>query len=278
MVYSARPAPRPIEMHNCHLEVASLTNVGRVRPTNEDQVSADGSLGFAFVADGMGGHRGGELAARLAQQVVVSHLQRRLSNPGHKKPSADFVRRLVADADRAIFDAARKDPNVRGMGTTLALALFHHDRAILAHVGDCRIYRLRDGRLEALTRDDSLLRDEVELGLINAANAADSHNRHLVTRALGMGKGITPHVREEETRCGDVFLLCSDGLNDMVDDGDIELILDSLKSNLPLAVTHLVQLANDNGGQDNVSAVLVRLDPPPPSGRLAAWLARLFGR
>lgn len=264
-------------MLNYHLEVASLTDIGQVRPTNEDRVAADGALGLAFVADGMGGHRGGELASRIAQQVVVSRVQQRVGSR-KKRPSGDFVRHLFAEADKAILAAAQKDPNVRGMGTTLAMALFHDDRVVLGHIGDCRVYRLRNGRLEALTRDDTLLRDQVEMGLIEAAHAADSHNRHLVTRALGTGKGVTPHLRDEEARCGDVFLLCTDGLNDMVDDDDIELILHSLGCNLPLAAHHLVQLANDNGGQDNISAVLVRLDPLPRVGRLAAWFGRLFGR
>jgi Serine/threonine protein phosphatase len=163
------------------------------------------------------------------------------------------------------------------MGTTLALTLFDEQSAIVAHVGDSRVYRLRDGRLELLTRDDSLLRDQVELGLIAVEDAVDSHNRHLVTQALGIGEQVTVHVRQERLRNGDVFLLCSDGLNDLVEDKDIELIVDSLKTNLPLTARHLVQLANDNGGSDNITVALVRVLDESNPVRRQGWFTRLLG-
>lgn len=269
-----------LEMPHYRLEAASITDIGRVRASNQDSIAVDAESGIAFVADGMGGHRSGELASRMAQEIMLPRLRSRLakSRAGRGRTPAEYAVRIIGEANRAILDAARRDPAAEGMGTTLALALFHGERVTLAHVGDSRVYRLRDGRLELLTRDDSLLRDQVELGLIDAKSASGSHNRHLVTQALGAAETVSAHVRESDSRCDDVYLLCSDGLNDMVEDADIELILDTLKTNLPLAVSHLVQLANDCGGYDNVSAVLVRLRPARKDGAFRRWVRRLFGR
>jgi protein phosphatase len=162
------------------------------------------------------------------------------------------------------------------MGTTLALAVFRGDRAVLAHVGDSRIYRLRFNRLQLLTRDDSLLRDQIDLGYIAAAEAVGTHNRNLVTRAVGIGADVVPHVRHEAALPGDVYLLCSDGLSDLVDDADIELVLQSVRANVPLAAQLLVQAAKDNGGLDNVSAIVVRVDDPAAVPAAPSWWRRLL--
>jgi serine/threonine protein phosphatase PrpC len=267
-------------MSHYHLEAASMTDTGRVRATNQDSLAVDTESGIALVADGMGGHRSGKLASRMAREILLPGLRSRLAKirAGRGRTPAEYVTRIVGEANRAILDAARKDHAAEGMGTTLALALFHGERVTLAHVGDSRVYRLREGRLELLTRDDSLLCDQVELGLIDAKSAGGSHNRHLVTQALGAAETVSAHVRQSESRCDDVYLLCSDGLNDMVGDADIELVLETLKTNLPLAAAHLVQLANDCGGRDNVSVVLVRLCPVPEDGLVSRWVRRLFGR
>ena len=258
-----------------HFDISSLTDPGRVRLLNEDAVTVDSACGFAVVADGMGGHRAGDVASRLALDSVTRHLRAR---PDHLSPTPQaWIEKIFLDANAAIRAAALRQPECKGMGTTLALTLFHEQSATVAHVGDSRVYRLRDGRLELLTRDDSLLRDQVELGLIAVENAVDSHNRHLVTQALGIGEQVTVHVRQESLRNGDVFLLCSDGLNDLVEDKDIELIVDSLKTNLPLTARHLVQLANDNGGGDNITVALVRVQDESNPVRRQGWFARLLG-
>lgn len=161
------------------------------------------------------------------------------------------------------------------MGATLAMVFMHNERANLAHVGDSRIYRLRKGNLELLTRDDTLLHDQLEQGLIKIEDAGDSHNRHMVTQALGINEQVTVHLYEEDARRGDIYLLCTDGLNDLVDDKDIEVILDTLKTNLPLAAFHLVQLANDNGGYDNITVALIRVLNDAPAAKSLGWLSRL---
>ncbi|MFC5302793.1 PP2C family protein-serine/threonine phosphatase [Azospira restricta] len=264
------------------IEGVCLSDVGKVRTCNEDSVAVDAGNGIAVLADGMGGHRAGDVASRLALDTLLERLPEkiRLYRAGGRRPTPlQFCEQIVGEANLAVHRAAQRQAALRGMGTTLALALFHDDRAALVHVGDSRIYRLRDGRLELLTRDDSLLREQVDQGLIAAEEAGDSHNRHLVTGALGIAPTVRVHQRDEEVRAGDLYLLCSDGLTDLVDEDDIALILRELQANLPLAATHLVQLANDCGGFDNVSVALVRVVAPRAAaaptggllGRLVGW-------
>jgi protein phosphatase len=261
------------------LETVGITDSGSVRQFNEDSIGFDAELGVIALADGMGGHRSGEVASRLAVKIVLEGLGtevpriRREVSKNAPLPEVDLV---VGRANDAIFDAAQGDVNYHGMGTTLVVALFHNNRITFGHVGDSRIYRFRADRLQLLTRDDSLVREEVEMGLIAASQARRSHNRNLVTRALGTEKGLVAHLREEEVLPGDILMLCSDGLNDLVDDADLELILSALKSNLPLAAHHMVQAAKDNGGYDNVSVVLARVLKPFPAGGGAGWLERLL--
>jgi protein phosphatase len=183
----------------------------------------------------------------------------------------------INHANKAIFDAAQARPTHQGMGTTLAAALFYDNGIVLGHVGDSRIYRLRGNTLELLTRDDSLLRDQVDLGLIAAADASDSHNRSLVTQALGMAEVVPPHLREEDAAPGDLYLLCSDGLNDLVDDADIELILTSLRTHLPLCGA-----PSGPGGQGQWRlrqrvVIVAKVLKPFPAARRDGWIARLIG-
>ncbi len=262
------------------LEAVALTDPGRMRALNEDAVAIDTEFGFAIVADGMGGHNAGNIASRIAIDTLCERLPVKIQHfrAGARQPRPhQFAEQLIGEANRAIYTTALSHADCQGMGSTLALWLLHGRHAALLHIGDSRIYRLRGGQLLQLTRDDSLLRDQVESGLISAAEAAASHNRHFVTRALGQGLQAAVHIHEEEVRAGDVYLLCSDGLTDMVDDRDMELIVDLLKTNLELAAQHLIQLANDHGGTDNISVALVRvLDAhaakPGLFGRLFGWL------
>jgi PPM family protein phosphatase len=264
----------------CRLEVASLSDSGRVRRLNEDAVAVDADYGIAVIADGMGGHRAGEVASRMALDIIMERLPAKVRQfrAGARQPMpVQFAEQIVKEANRAIYSAAQSQAGCAGMGTTLAMVLFHGQSVALLHVGDSRIYRLRDGRLQALTRDDSLLHDQVKAGLIGVEEARESHNRHIVTQALGVSTKVSVHLHEESVCGGDVYLLCTDGLSDLVEDADIELIVDSLKTNLKLAADHLVQLANDNGGYDNISVALVRVMDDASSAGRKGWLGRLFG-
>jgi protein phosphatase len=272
--------PKTLKTNRFPLELVCLSDTGRVRTINEDAVAVDAKFGIAMIADGIGGHRAGDVASRMATDIVIEGLRSKVKQfraGSMQSTPLQFAEQVIIEANQAIHSAAQKQPGCNDMGTTLALALFHDDSVALLHVGDSRIYRLRNGQLQLLTRDDSLLSDQVEHGLIAAKDAGDSHNRHLVTQALGIGASVPVHLREEEVRSGDVYLLCSDGLNDLVDDSDIELIIDSLKTNLTLAAGHLVQLANDNGGYDNISVALVRVGNAASSSEKKGWFARLFG-
>ena len=262
------------------IEIAALTDAGSVRQFNEDSVVADPDLGIAVLADGMGGHRAGEVASRLAAQIVFDALQTRVaafrSRAGPHSP-LQAVEQSINQANNAVFEAAQAHASYQGMGTTLAVTFFYDNRVVVGHIGDSRVYRLRDESLRLLTRDDSLLREEIDAGMISLEEASESHNRSLVTRALGIESSIRAHFVDDEARIGDLYLVCSDGLNDLVDDADIELIVSSLRANLPLAASHLVQTAKDNGGYDNVSVVLAKVLCPFPAASRQRWTLRWFG-
>ncbi len=260
------------------LTIASLSDAGLVRNFNEDSVAVDEDLGLVVLADGMGGYKAGDVAAGMATMIVANELKSQLGGgkgaPNGTPVSTDVVRAAVNRANQAIHHAARNRAQFQGMGATVVLALFHDDMVTIAHAGDSRAYRLRNDRLERLTVDHSLLQEQLEMGLISAEDARVSHNRNLVTRALGVNQNIAVDVKQERALPGDVYLLCSDGLNDMVDDADIELAMVALRENIPLLVKQLVIMANDNGGHDNVSVAAIRVDRPFPAQR--SWWARFL--
>jgi PPM family protein phosphatase len=262
------------------IEMAALTDVGSVRQYNEDSIAIDAKNAAMVVADGMGGHRAGEVASRIATEVIFNELKSYIAEFGNAASQHSprlAIEQSIKRANRSVYEAAQANTAYQGMGTTVAVAVFYDNAVALGHIGDSRIYRLRGRALKLLTRDDSLLRDQVDLGIIAAADANESHNRSLVTRALGIEQDISPHIHEVQALPDDIFLLCSDGLNDLVDDSDIELIVQSLKSNLPLAAHHLVQTAKDNGGYDNISVIIVRVLKPFPAASRQRWVTRVFG-
>jgi serine/threonine protein phosphatase PrpC len=262
------------------IEMVGLSDVGSVRQYNEDSIAIDPDNAAMALADGMGGHRAGEVASRIATEAIFTELKSQIAEFGNAASQHSprlAIEQSIKRANKSVFEAAQANAAYQGMGTTVAVALFYDNAVAIGHIGDSRIYRLRSRALRLLTRDDSLLRDQVELGIIAAADASESHNRSLVTQALGIEQDISPHIHAEQTLPGDIFLLCSDGLNDLVDDADIELIMNSLKSNLPLAAHHLVQAAKDNGGYDNVSVIIGRILKPFPAASQQRWITRVFG-
>lgn len=266
------------------LEIASATDAGSIRTHNEDNLAADRELGLLVLADGMGGYKAGDVASSIATGLVVDYLKPFLQekqSPSvlYEKESAEAqaITDAIAKTNLAIYQTAQTNAKYSGMGTTLVLMLLRQNRAVIAHVGDSRLYRLRHGRLELLTQDHSLLQEQVELGLISSEHARVSHNRNLVSRALGVNEKIETDIAEHAVHVDDVYLLCSDGLNDMVDDADIELALKELQVNLPLAANQLIQMAIDNGGHDNVSVLIAKVqharnDWHALSNRFFDWL------
>ncbi len=265
------------------LAVAHLTDTGLIRAHNDDSIVADAASGLFIVADGMGGYNAGDVASMIATRTIREAVQSALAQaarqgePANAATCISAIQAAIDQAHRAILQAAVRDADCQGMGTTVALLLFHAEGAVLAHVGDSRIYRLRDRRFEPLTLDHSLLQEQVDRGVIGQDDARVSNNRNLVTRALGRDGQPRPDIREIDVRPGDVYLMCTDGLNDMVDDADIGLAVSELAANLPLASRLLVEMAKDNGGHDNISVVLVRVglgrtEAPGIMRRLFGWL------
>ena len=264
------------------LDIVSQTHPGMVRSHNEDSVGSEPGCGLVVLADGMGGYNAGEVASGIAVSVVVTEVSHRLlgTSPaarGEKEGEelgVSLLRGNIQKANASIFHAAQSQPQYAGMGTTIVSGLFYDNRVAVGHVGDSRMYRLRGAVLETITRDHSLLQEQIDSGVISVADARLSRNKNLVTRAVGIDVDVEPEIHIHPVLVGDVYLLCSDGLNDMVEDEDIEATLYALQNNLPLAATQLIQMANDNGGRDNVSVILVKV-----KGKFAVprgLLAKLF--
>jgi serine/threonine protein phosphatase PrpC len=249
------------------LQIVSITDPGRVRGHNEDCVESRPELGIVVLADGMGGYNAGEVASGMATSLIASGLSESWNKETLKKQDRDgamalsqaLVREQVGKANAAIFEAAQKDPHCAGMGTTLVVCLFYDNFLTVAHVGDSRLYRMRSDALEQVTRDHSLLQEQIDSGLITKEDARSSHNKNLVTRAVGIDPEVEAEIHSYDVQEGDIFLLCSDGLNDMIEDDEIQMTLIALRSNLDLTAQQLIQAANDAGGRDNVSVMLVKV-------------------
>lgn len=255
------------------LEMVSATDAGMVRSHNEDSVAFDASMGLAVLADGMGGYNAGEVASGMATAVIVAEMRDALAGNPHAAAAQTLLREQIAKANTSIYQASHSQPQYSGMGTTLVAALFHDNKVTVAHIGDSRMYRMRGQDFRQVTKDHSLLQEQIDSGLITPEQARVSANKNLVTRALGIDPAVEPEIHDYDTQAGDLYLLCSDGLCDMVSDEDIGTALQTLAANLKLCADQLVQMANDNGGRDNVSVMLVKIrrDYAAPRGFLAKF-------
>lgn len=258
-------------------EFYSATDTGRARNNNEDSVAVDPASALVVLADGMGGYNAGEVASQMATSFISTELGRWLTEAASNATDADVRRAMdicVDNANRAIFNAANTNPRYAGMGTTLVLAVFRDEGLLLGHVGDSRAYRLRNGQLSQITRDHSLLQEQLDAGLLTPEEAVFSSNKNLVTRAVGVEDAVMLELHQHEVQPGDVYLMCSDGLSDMLDDDALAQLLISHPS-LSEAAQALIDAANDMGGKDNIAVVLVRAEGRArPMGR--TWWP--FGR
>jgi protein phosphatase len=254
------------------LEFFSVTDTGRARRNNEDAVALDEAGRIAVLADGMGGYNAGEVASQMASERVRTELVERLrplgASPGETELKSAMLD-AVENANRAVYDAAMSTAEYAGMGTTLVVAVYRGEKLWLGHIGDSRAYRFRNGHLEQLTRDHSLLQEQIDAGLITAEQAAYSMHKNLVTRAVGVDELVELEIHDYPVEPGDVLLMCSDGLSDMLSDDQIAQLLRTNDS-LAGAGAMLIQAANAAGGRDNIAVVLVRAKPG--SGALArSW-------
>lgn len=258
-------------------EFCFRTDPGLARENNEDSVTVDEPTRLGILADGMGGYNAGEVASGMATTFIKSELGRWLAQAGRHANGREVRRAMeicVDNANRSIFNAANSNPQYSGMGTTLVVGVFQDGRLMLGHIGDSRCYRLRASQLEQITKDHSLLQEQMDAGLITPEQAATSTNKNLVTRALGVEDAVLLEVNEHRVEPGDLFLMCSDGLSDMLDDEAIAAILAS-EGSLEQKSVQLIDAANANGGRDNISVLLAQANSGSRRrGLISRWLGQ----
>ncbi|MFC7299046.1 Stp1/IreP family PP2C-type Ser/Thr phosphatase [Herminiimonas aquatilis] len=269
------------------LQFAFKTDTGLVRSHNEDAIELNADYKIAVLADGMGGYNAGEVASGIATSVFSATLEQRLQQQAEKRhaPGSKFLQCLMKDsvcsANAKILEAARRQPQFSGMGTTLVAALFHRKRVVLAHIGDSRAYRFRRGVLAQLTHDHSQLQEQIDAGLVSPEWARFAPNKNLITRALGVAASLDVETGVHLIEADDLYLLCSDGLSDMLSNEQMVSLINSNRVDLDLLCGSLVDAANDNGGRDNISVILIKVQSCPPAEhglrhRLSTWLQRLI--
>ena len=258
-------------------EICAVTDQGLVRKNNEDAVAFDQQTGLCLLADGMGGYNAGEVASAMAVSAITQELNAWLLRSGPQVPTKDLrsmLKTCVRSANQAIFAASCNNPDYEGMGTTLVAGVFTGNRLVLSHVGDSRCYRLRFETLLQLTKDHSMLQEQVDAGFMTSEEAMVSPHKNLITRALGVERSVLVDVNEHRVEPGDLYLICSDGLTDMVDKTSMTNVM-NVPGTLAEKAQALVQAANDSGGRDNISVVLVHA---VWDGSRRGLLSRMLGK
>jgi len=243
-----------------------LTHVGRQRQHNEDSFLVEDKAKLYLVADGMGGHAAGEIASRIAVDSISEFILHTKEDDGtwphaydeHYRRTTNRLMAAVRMANTRVLEAMRKDARLRGMGTTVVACMADDEMMSFAHVGDSRAYLVRDGHLSRITNDHSWVFEQVQAGMLTEAEAEKHPLRNVITRALGGALSVSPDATEVESRKGDVYLLCSDGLTGMVPEDEILRLVTENDDDLQKACEQLIETANERGGLDNVTAILVK--------------------
>lgn len=254
------------------VQIVHKTDTGMKRDHNEDSVGSEKSIGLAILADGMGGHKSGEIASAMTVSHVLEKFQTSFKNVQYGEidwesgltQESILLREAIEESNYQINKASEASAANRGMGTTAVGLLFLNNKVSIAHVGDSRAYRLRNGNFEMLTEDHSLLQELVRKGFYTKEEAEKSDQKNVITRALGIEPEVEVDLAEEITDVEDIYLVCSDGLTDMVSDDSIHRILQDYGDDIERAVDELVMAANENGGKDNISVILARIVTPFP--------------
>jgi PPM family protein phosphatase len=253
----------------------ALTDTGKIRDHNEDMIGAEGDIGLFVLADGMGGYNAGEVASGIAVKTITNLVRdavgrEDLTAPdpatGLSRPSI-ILRDAIHRANKIIYHTSKTQPQCEGMGTTVVACIFYDNKISMAHVGDSRLYRLRDNRFEQMTLDHSLLQELVDRGFYSQEEAQRATNKNYVTRALGVEQTVEVEINEQPVHKSDYYVLCSDGLSDMIEDEDIHLTISTFSANLDTVAKQLIQLSNDNGGRDNISVIMTHIVEPFPARR-----------
>lgn len=260
------------------VEVAGKTDIGCVRKNNEDNLGWDQRLGLYIVCDGMGGALAGEVASKMGVDLVLDYFRQGTQTsiwpefgeiPADVSPAGRHLASAIQRANRAIYEQGQEKKSQQGMGSTIVALFIQENFLTIAHAGDSRIYRLRDGALEQLTQDHSLVMEQVRRGLITLEQAEKSDMQNIIIRALGSEEAVEPDVQDLIALRGDIYLLASDGLTKLVKDDLIKLIVENSQS-LDAACEDLINAAKEKGGDDNITCLLLRVIEKP-------WYKRLFG-
>lgn len=258
-------------------EICAQTDPGLVRKNNEDAVVFDANTGLCLLADGMGGYNAGEVASSMAVAFINAEMGRWLVQAGVQATPKEIRRAMeicVENANHSILCAAQANHDYQGMGTTLVVGVFQENRLILGHVGDSRCYRLRGQELVQITKDHSLLQEQIDAGLLTPQQSLTALNRNLITRALGV-EDVLLEINEHRVEPGDTYLMCSDGLSDMVGNEDIAVILRHPRSTIEHKKLALLEAAKRGGGRDNISVVLIQAtDDSSRRGLLSRMLGK----
>lgn len=263
------------------INVVRQTHVGLHRDRNEDAVASDLSIGLLLLADGMGGYKAGEVASEIAVLMIAAEITESMQRSAAYRQS--MLKRLIESqmmldavkkTNAAIYQISQNEPQCAGMGTTLVAAIFTTNQVVVGHIGDSRMYLLRGLKLKQITEDHSLVQAQINAGLISQEQAEASTKKNLVTRALGVDQEVELELQIFDVAVGDVYLLCSDGLSDLVNDAEIEKILIEAGHNIARAANKLIEAANEQGGTDNVSVVIAEVNNTFMAEK--SWVKNLF--
>ena len=248
------------------IKVVRLTDVGMLRDHNEDAIASDLSIGLLVLADGMGGYKAGEVASEIAVLMVAAEITELMQSKSSLVKLApdlllesNMLMDAVAKTNAMIYKISQDQPQCAGMGTTLVASIFTNNKLVVGHIGDSRMYRLRGEIITQLTEDHSVIQEQINAGLLTREQALLSNHKNLVTRALGVDPEVELELQEFEVEISDIYLLCSDGLTDLVNDTELTKILLEANGNIASAAKELIQVANENGGTDNISVIIAKI-------------------
>ncbi|MGZ8269879.1 MAG: Stp1/IreP family PP2C-type Ser/Thr phosphatase [Methylophilus sp.] len=247
------------------LSIVRLSDTGKLRKRNEDTIASDVSIGLAVLADGMGGYNAGDVASQMAVLTITADLKTKFKNAIQENQLIDtsniksHLVNAVNVANNAIFQVSKEQAQCAGMGTTLVLSVFIDNKVVIGHIGDSRAYLFRNHDLSQLTNDHSVLQEQLDSGLLTAEQAKFVTYKNYVTRALGVESEVDLELSTFDVAIGDIYLLCSDGLTEMVEEDEIRTTLIGNSDDLAHAANTLVQKANQHGGKDNISVILIEV-------------------
>ena len=265
------------------LRIVRLSDTGKLRKRNEDAIASDVSIGMAVLADGMGGYNAGDVASQMAVLTITADLKTKFKNASTEKIYMDvnLVKSLLIDAtkaaNQAIYQVSNEQPQCAGMGTTLVLSVFINNKVVIGHIGDSRAYLLRDNNFIQLTSDHSVLQEQLDSGLLTPEQAKFATYKNYVTRALGVEPEVDLELNTFDVSVGDIYLLCSDGLSEMLEDDEIKAIIIEENETLAHRASELVKKANLHGGKDNISVILIEVLEDFASIR-PTWYQALIGK